>query len=316
MRSTQACDSVARPGSVPRRHRPAVAVPDGHAGFVQPRSARRPARDHDRERARSDRPGYGRGARQQRTPTRRRSRSSPDVDRPARVCRLTSSSEVELPPSAERRPRLRVVALMSEPRIRVSAILRWRDRSAVPARETGQEACSPAGSQLGRELSRAHRELAEEIGAVGAPGRCPWRARSRSWSRSRPSELRAKHVVHIVFAARSTARSRGRPQDDAVRGHRLFDVGELTRRSPAIQRFLQRWRRRGRHPAASVPWRRLGRAGPVPAAPRPAAQLPRARRGAGRGRQGLRPSRARARARAANRRAMGCAGAAARGGTS
>ena len=56
----------------------------------------------------------------------------------------------------------------------------------------------------------------------------------------------AKHVVHIVFSGDIGGRSleTGTSQDAAVRGHRLFGVGELETvvLHPPIQRFLARWR--------------------------------------------------------------------------
>ena len=56
----------------------------------------------------------------------------------------------------------------------------------------------------------------------------------------------ARHVVHIIFAGDLTGRSleAATSQDAAVRGHRLFDPGELDEvvLHPPIQRFLARWR--------------------------------------------------------------------------
>jgi ADP-ribose pyrophosphatase YjhB (NUDIX family) len=54
-----------------------------------------------------------------------------------------------------------------------------------------------------------------------------------------------RHVVHIIFAADLSGRSLERvtSTDAAVRGHRLFDPGELDDvvLHPPIQRFLGRW---------------------------------------------------------------------------
>ena len=54
-----------------------------------------------------------------------------------------------------------------------------------------------------------------------------------------------KHVVHIIFAADLSGRSLERvtSTDAAVRGHRLFDPGELDGivLHPPLQRFLGRW---------------------------------------------------------------------------
>jgi hypothetical protein len=54
-----------------------------------------------------------------------------------------------------------------------------------------------------------------------------------------------KHVVHIIFACDLSGRSLEAvtSEDAAVRGHRLFDAGELDGVivHPPIQRFLRRW---------------------------------------------------------------------------
>jgi hypothetical protein len=56
----------------------------------------------------------------------------------------------------------------------------------------------------------------------------------------------AKHVVHIIFAGDLGRRSLEAvtSRDAAVRGHRLFGLGELEEvvLHPPIQRFLTRWR--------------------------------------------------------------------------
>jgi ADP-ribose pyrophosphatase YjhB (NUDIX family) len=56
----------------------------------------------------------------------------------------------------------------------------------------------------------------------------------------------AKHVVHIIFSSDLGGRSLERvtSADAAVRGHRLFGVGELDEivLHPPIQRFVARWR--------------------------------------------------------------------------
>ena len=78
-----------------------------------------------------------------------------------------------------------------EPRIRVSAILRWRgSRPAVPAREAGPRELAAARRRRagGESLVEAlQRELSEEIGIVGTARSCRSRARWRSSTRSRPS---------------------------------------------------------------------------------------------------------------------------------
>ena len=55
----------------------------------------------------------------------------------------------------------------------------------------------------------------------------------------------AKHVVHIIFSGDLEGRSLEKvtSKDAAVRGHRLFEVGELDEivLHPPIQHFLSRW---------------------------------------------------------------------------
>ena len=55
----------------------------------------------------------------------------------------------------------------------------------------------------------------------------------------------AKHVVHIIFAGDLSGRSLEAvtSHDAAVRGHRLFGVGDLDGvvLHPPIQRFVSRW---------------------------------------------------------------------------
>ena len=135
-----------------------------------------------------------------------------------------------------------------EPRIRVSALLRWSDRILLCRHEKtgrGEYWLLPGGGvNSGESLVDAlHRELAEEVG-VGddltfegpiaiAESIAPKRA------------FIGRHVVHIVFAGDLSGRSlvAVTSQDAAVRGHRLFDRGELDDvvLHPPIQRFLRRW---------------------------------------------------------------------------
>jgi len=135
-----------------------------------------------------------------------------------------------------------------EPRIRVSALLRWSDRILLCRHEKagrGEYWLLPGGGvNSGESLVDAlHRELAEEVG-VGddltfegpiaiAESIAPKRA------------FIGRHVVHIVFAGDLSGRSLAAvtSQDAAVRGHRLFDRAELDDvvLHPPIQRFLRRW---------------------------------------------------------------------------
>lgn len=135
-----------------------------------------------------------------------------------------------------------------EPRIRVSAILRWRGSVLLCRHEKpGKEywLLPGGGVNSGESLVDAlHRELAEEIGiddqlpVEGPVAIVDSIAPVRSFA--------AKHVVHIIFSGDLEGRSLETvtSRDAAVRGHRLFDVGELDEivLHPPIQRFLGRWR--------------------------------------------------------------------------
>lgn len=138
--------------------------------------------------------------------------------------------------------------MIGEPRLRVSALLRWKGRILLIRHEKlGREAwlLPGGGVQAGESLIDAlRRELAEEVGL----------ADDLSFEgpvaivESIPPERTAagKHVVHIVFAADLGGRSLERVSsaDAAVRGHRLFGPDDLDGvvLHPPIQRFLQRWR--------------------------------------------------------------------------
>src|SRR5437588_10881047 len=133
-----------------------------------------------------------------------------------------------------------------EPRIRVSAILRWRDRMLLCRHEKGEKEywlLAGGGVNSGESLVNAlHRELAEEVGIrLELPLEGPVAivdsiAPQRSFA--------AKHVVHIIFAGDLGGRSLETvtSQDAAVRGHRLFGLDELETivLHPPIQPFLPR----------------------------------------------------------------------------
>ena len=134
-----------------------------------------------------------------------------------------------------------------EPRIRVSAILRWRGRILLCRHEKpGKEywMLPGGGVNSGESLVDAlPRELAEEIGiddelpVEGPVAVVDSIAPVRSFA--------PKHVVHIIFAGDLGGRSLEAvtSTDAAVRGHRLFGVDDLESvvLHPPIQRFLQRW---------------------------------------------------------------------------
>ena len=135
----------------------------------------------------------------------------------------------------------------AEPRIRVSAILRWKGlvllcRHEKPGKEYW---LLPGGGVNGGEslIDALHRELAEEIGIDDQlPVEGPVALVD---SIAPPRSFAPKHVVHIIFAGDLGGRSLGAvtSRDAAVRGHSLFEVGDLDDivLHPPIQRFLSRW---------------------------------------------------------------------------
>ena len=139
--------------------------------------------------------------------------------------------------------------MATEPRIRVSAILRWGGRILLCRHEKegrGEYWLLPGGGvNSGESLVRAlHRELSEEVG-VGAD--VPVEGPVAIVDSIAPVRSFApKHVVHIIFAGDLSGQSLERvtSRDVAVRGHRLFGVDDLDGvvLHPPIQRFLARWR--------------------------------------------------------------------------
>jgi 8-oxo-dGTP diphosphatase len=136
----------------------------------------------------------------------------------------------------------------AEPRIRVSAILRWQGRMLLCRHEKGDRAywlLPGGGVNSGESLVRAlHRELSEEI---GIDDQLPVEGPVAIVDSIAPAHsYTTKHVVHIIFSGDLGERSLEAvtSRDAAVRGHRLFSVAELNDvvLHPPIQRFLARWR--------------------------------------------------------------------------
>jgi len=134
-----------------------------------------------------------------------------------------------------------------EPRIRVSAILRWNELILLCRHEKpGKEywLLPGGGVNSGESLVDAlHRELVEEIGIdEELPVEGPVAVVD---SIAPVPSFAPKHVVHIIFAGDLGGRSLEAvtSQDAAVRGHRLFGVDDLESvvLHPPIQRFLRRW---------------------------------------------------------------------------
>ena len=138
---------------------------------------------------------------------------------------------------------------MGEPRIRVSAILRWEGRILLLRHEKseGEIWLLPGGGvQVGESLVHAlQRELREETGLFSEGFEVPLEGPVAIVdSIAPPSSPNRKHVVHVIFAADVTGSLEGVvSQDDAVRGHRAFLLRELESITlhPPIHRFLQRW---------------------------------------------------------------------------
>ena len=136
---------------------------------------------------------------------------------------------------------------MTEPRIRVSAILRREGRVLLCRHEkrgTAYWLLPGGGVQIGETLAEAlQRELLEEC---GIDEKLPIEGPVCVVDSISPERaLHQKHVVHIIFASYLGGRSLEAvtSQDAAVRGHRLFGRDELTGLPlhPPIQRFLERW---------------------------------------------------------------------------
>jgi 8-oxo-dGTP diphosphatase len=133
----------------------------------------------------------------------------------------------------------------AEPRIRVSALLRRGDGVLLCRHDKrGRDVwlLPGGGVHSGETLVDAlEREIREEVGIEPPPLEGPI-AIIDSIAPGR--SLTTKHVVHIVFAGDVEGSLEWvSSQDEAVQGHRLFELDELDGvvLHPPIQRFLQRW---------------------------------------------------------------------------
>lgn len=133
----------------------------------------------------------------------------------------------------------------AEPRIRVSALLRWGDGILLCRHDKrGRHVwLLPGGGVHSGEtlIDALGREIAEEVGIPAPPFEGPI-AIVDSIAPARA--VTTKHVVHIIFAGEIGGSLEAvASTDEAVRGHRLFAFDELDGivLHPPIQRFLQRW---------------------------------------------------------------------------
>lgn len=134
-----------------------------------------------------------------------------------------------------------------DPRIRVSAIIRWQGRVLLCRQEKPgrQYWLLPGGGVDGGEtlMEALRRELREELSiAVDAQFEGPVAIVDSIAPKDMTSK---KHVVHIIFSTDLSHRSLEdvETNDAAVRGARLFTHEELEDIvvHPPIKRFLSRW---------------------------------------------------------------------------
>jgi ADP-ribose pyrophosphatase YjhB (NUDIX family) len=138
---------------------------------------------------------------------------------------------------------------MSEPRIRVSAILRWRGRILLLRHEKSGRAVwlLPGGGVRSGEslLTALRRELWEETRLFPEGSDIPLEGPVAIVDSIAPSSsIVRKHVVHVIFAAEVPGTlEEVASEDEAIGNHRLFRPSELEDLvlHPPIQRFLRRW---------------------------------------------------------------------------
>jgi 8-oxo-dGTP diphosphatase len=138
---------------------------------------------------------------------------------------------------------------MGQPRVRVSAILRWRGRILLLRHSKHDEEIwllPGGGVESGESLLRAlQRELWEETGLFPSGTEFALEGPVAIVDSISPDPGPGrKHVVHVIFAADvSGSLEDVASKDAAVGNHRAFRLSELDAISlhPPIQRFLQRW---------------------------------------------------------------------------